>query len=77
MGKALQLYRPVFAALASAFSPYDVVHIHAEGLAVMCWLPKLFGKRVIVTVHGLDHERSSKRNRFAREYILLGEKNAV
>ena len=36
---------------------YDVVHIHAEGPAAMCWLPKLFGKRVIVTVHGLDWQR--------------------
>ena len=41
-----------FAALASAFGRYDVVHIHAEGPAAMCWIPKLFGKRVVVTIHG-------------------------
>ena len=41
-----------FAALCSAFGAYDVVHIHAEGPAAFCWLPKLFGKRVIVTIHG-------------------------
>ena len=41
-----------FTALACAFGKYDVVHIHAEGPAAMCWIPKLFGKRVIVTVHG-------------------------
>ena len=41
-----------FAALASAFGPYDVVHIHAEGPAAMCWIPKLFGKRVAVSIHG-------------------------
>ena len=41
-----------FAALNSAFGKYDVVHIHAEGPAFFCWLPKLFRKRVIVTVHG-------------------------
>ena len=33
-----------FAALASAFGRYDVVHIHAEGPAAMCWIPKLFWK---------------------------------
>lgn len=66
-----------FGALASAFGRYDIVHIHAEGPAVMCWLPKLFGKRVIVTVHGLDHQRSEKWGKFARNYIMLGEKNAV
>ena len=41
-----------FAAVACAFGKYDVVHIHAEGPAAMCWLPKLFRKRVVVTVHG-------------------------
>ena len=41
-----------FAALYSAFGKYDVVHIHAEGPAFFCWLPKLFGKRVVVTIHG-------------------------
>lgn len=41
-----------FAALAAAFGRYDVVHIHAEGPAAMCWIPKLFGKRVVVTIHG-------------------------
>ena len=66
-----------FAALASAFGRYDVVHIHAEGPAAMCWLPKLFGKRVVVTVHGLDHQRGEKWGKFARKYIMLGEKNAV
>ena len=41
-----------FAALYSAFGRYDVVHIHAEGPAFFCWIPKLFGKRVISTIHG-------------------------
>ena len=64
------------AALCAAFGRYDVVHIHAEGPAFLCWLPKLFGKRVVVTVHGLDHQRA-KWGRFASAYIMLGEKNAV
>ena len=41
-----------FAALCSAFGKYDVVHIHAEDPAFFCWLPKLFKKRVVVTIHG-------------------------
>lgn len=41
-----------FAAICSAFGRYDVVHIHAEGPAAFCWLPRLMGKKVIVTVHG-------------------------
>lgn len=41
-----------FAALYSAFGKYDVVHIHAEGPAFFSWLPKMFRKRVVVTIHG-------------------------
>ena len=46
-----------FAALCSAFGRYDVVHIHAEGPAFFAWLPKLLGKRVVVTIHGIDWQR--------------------
>lgn len=66
----------VTGAFAAAFGKYDVVHFHAEGPSFMCWLPKLFGKRVVVTVHGLDHQRA-KWGRLARTYIMMGEKNAV
>ena len=66
-----------FAALASAFGRYDAVHIHAEGPAAMCWIPKLFGKRVVVTIHGLDWQREKWKNGFGSKYIHLGEKMAV
>lgn len=42
----------------------------------MLWLPKLFGKRCIATIHGLDHQRA-KWGKFARTYIMLGEKCAA
>ena len=60
-----------FAAVAAAFGKYDVVHFHAEGPCAMLWLPKLFGKRCIATVHGLDHQRA-KWGKFASAYIMLG-----
>lgn len=66
----------VSASFLSSFGKYDIVHIHAEGPVFMCWLPKLMGKRVIVTIHGLDHKRA-KWGRLASTYIMLGEKNAV
>ena len=66
----------VTGAIAAAFSRCDVVHFHAEGPCAMLWLPKLFGKRCIATIHGLDHQRA-KWGRFARSYIMLGEKCAV
>lgn len=66
-----------FAALYSAFGRYDVVHIHAEGPAFFCWIPKLFGKRVISTIHGLDWAREKWRGSVAAKFIRGGEKNAV
>lgn len=65
-----------FAAVAAAFGKYDVVHFHAEGPCAMLWLPKLFGKRCIATVHGLDHQRA-KWGKLASTYIMLGEKCAI
>lgn len=66
-----------FAAVRSAFGSYDVVHIHAEGPAFFCWLPKLLGKRVIVTVHGLDWQREKWNGGIASKFIHLGERVAV
>ena len=66
-----------FAALCSAFGRYDVVHIHAEGPAFFCWIPKLFGKRVISTIHGLDWAREKWKFSVGSKFIRQGEKNAV
>ena len=66
-----------FAALCSAFGKYDVVHIHAEGPAFFCWLPKLFKKRVVVTIHGVDWQREKWQSGFGSKFIHQGEKNAV
>lgn len=65
-----------FATLMATFGRYDVIHFHAEGPAFMCWLPKLLGKHVVVTIHGLDHMRA-KWGWLASKYIMLGEKNAA
>lgn len=62
-----------FGAIMVAFSRCDVVHFHAEGPCAMLWMPKLFGKRCVATIHGLDHQRA-KWGKFASTYIMLGEK---
>lgn len=64
------------AAVRACFGNYDVVHFHAEGPASMCPLPKIFGKRVIVTIHGLDWQRS-KWGGFATRFLKFGEKTAA
>ena len=66
----------VIATVMVSFRRCDLVHFHTEGPCVLCWLPRLMGKKVVVTVHGLDHMRQ-KWGRFASAYILQGEKAAA
>lgn len=65
-----------FGAIKSAFGKYDIVHFYAEGPCAMLWIPKLFGKKCVATIHGLDWDRA-KWGGFATRYIKFGEKIAV
>lgn len=66
----------VLASVRALFGHYDVVHIHAEGPAVMAWLFHLFQIPVVVTIHGLDWQRA-KWGKLAKKYLLFGETCAV
>ena len=66
-----------FGAVCSALSNADVVHIHAEGPALFCWIPKLFGKKVVVTVHGLNWQCEKWKGSVGSHVILMGERTAV
>ena len=66
-----------FANVKAALGKYDVVHVHAEGPAAFCWIPKMFGKRVVFTVHGLDWAREKWKGGFGEKYIRFGEKMGV
>jgi len=58
--KKNHIQHPIVYIMACRIGPFaghfyqeiHVVHIHAEGPAFFAWLPKMFGKRVVVTVHG-------------------------
>ncbi len=64
-------------AIASILKTYDVVHFHALGPAIFCWLPKLTrSAKVVVTCHGLDWQRS-KWGKLSSEIIYRGERAAV
>lgn len=65
-----------FATVKALFGRYDVIHYHAEGPAAMCFIPKLFKIRTVVTIHGLDWQRS-KWGGFATKYLKFGEKVAA
>lgn len=64
------------ATLRALFGGYDVFHYHAEGPCAMLWIPKLFRKKIVVTVHGLDWQRA-KWGHFASYVIKFGEKMAA
>ena len=64
------------AAIKAAFGKYDVVHFHAEGPCAVLWIPKIFGKRCIATIHGIDWQRA-KWSGLASKYIKFGEKVAA
>ena len=66
-----------FGCLAAAFGPYNVVHVHAEGPAMFSWIPRLTGKWVILTIHGLDWARDKWKGSFGSWYIRMGEKTGA
>ncbi len=57
-------------------SDYDVVHYHCLGPALFSFLPRLAGKKTVVTVQGLDWQRG-KWGRIAARILRWGEAAAV
>lgn len=64
------------ATIRALFGGYDVIHFHAEGPCTMLWIPKIFGIRVVATIHGLDWQRAKWGN-LATRVLKTGEKIAV
>ena len=69
--KHLEAFVHTGAALPRAITEADVIHVHATGPALWSWLPRLAGRAVVVTVHGLDWRRD-KWGPAAREVLRLG-----
>jgi glycosyltransferase involved in cell wall biosynthesis len=57
-------------------SDYDVVHYHCLGPALFSFLPRLAGKKTVVTVQGLDWQRR-KWGRIATRVLRWGEAAAI
>lgn len=53
-------------------SDCDIFHYHALGPSTLSFLPRIFGKKVVCTVHGLDWQRG-KWGRIASAYLKFGE----
>lgn len=54
------------------FRDIDVVQFHALGSSVFAWLPRLAGKKTVVSVRGLDWQRA-KWGLLARAYLRFCE----
>ncbi len=54
------------------FQPFDIVQYHAIGSAPLALVPRLFGKKTVVSVRGLDWQRA-KWGGFARRVLQFGE----
>lgn len=67
-------------AISVCLGQYNIVHFHALGPALFCWLPKLVPftrkPKVVVTCQGLDWQRA-KWGRFSSALIRLGERAAA
>ncbi len=62
-----------FATIAAVFGGYDIFWYQALGPAVTAFIPKLFGKKILSTVHGLDWKRE-KFGKLASYVLKKGEK---
>jgi len=54
------------------FRDFDIIHYHADGNALFCWIPELIGIKTIVTLHGQDWQRQ-KWDKFSKFVLKLGE----
>lgn len=69
----------IHTALSTAHALYhgcDLVHYHALGPALFSFLPRLLGKKSVVTIQGLDWQRK-KWGTLASAVLQLGERTAI
>jgi glycosyltransferase involved in cell wall biosynthesis len=66
----------LLSSLHSLSKPYDIVHYHTLGPALFSFIPRLAGKKTVVTVQGLDWQRK-KWGRFASAVLRFGEYAAL
>ncbi|MFH1478503.1 MAG: glycosyltransferase family 4 protein [Candidatus Omnitrophota bacterium] len=58
------------------FTDTDIVHYHGIGSSIFSFIPRIFGKKTIVTVHALDWKRK-KWNKLVQFLLKLCEISAL
>jgi len=70
-------FTSLLGAIAASSSRYDIVHFHALGPSVFCWLPKFASSaKVVVTCQGLDWQRA-KWGKISSRILYAGERAAA
>jgi glycosyltransferase involved in cell wall biosynthesis len=62
--------------IVSLFHNFDIIHYHAIGSCLACWIPKIFFKKIVATIHRYDYE-SGKWNNFSKKVLKISEKCAL
>jgi len=57
------------------FNSYNIVHYHAMGPALFSWIPRIFCKKVVATIHRFDYE-AKKWGNFAKKALKVSERIA-
>ncbi len=70
------LLHTLFSTIHVLTQPCDVVHYHALGPALFSFIPRLVGKKTVVTVQGLDWQRK-KWGEIASAVLRVGERAAI
>jgi glycosyltransferase involved in cell wall biosynthesis len=70
------LLHTLLSTLHALTEPCDIVHYHALGPALFSFIPRLIGKKTVVTVQGLDWQRK-KWGCIASAVLRVGERAAV
>ena len=74
--KHLEAISNTVIAIFAALRNHDVIHVNATGPALLSFIPRMLGRKVVVTVHGLDWKRE-KWGALARLALRLGSRAAV
>ena len=70
------LVHTLLSTIHAMFSRCDIVHYHCLGPALFSFLPRLVGKKTVVTVQGLDWQRC-KWQKLAASVLRIGERGSV
>lgn len=74
--KHLEAITHSFLSTIAAIRHSDIIQFHSMGPALLSWIPRLFGKKTVCTLHGLDWRRG-KWGTAAKMVLRIGEQCAI